>query len=48
LHKGQWEIYQKESNIPARDFWNKIITEYTKGQFKERTKNGKKIQEFEI
>jgi predicted acetyltransferase len=48
LHKGQWEIYQKESNKPAQDFWNKIITENTNGHFKERIENGKRIQEFKI
>ena len=25
LHKGQWEVYQKECNKPAQIFWNKII-----------------------
>jgi len=47
LHKGQWEVYQKESNKPAQIFWNKVISEYTKGQFKERVENGKRIQNFE-
>jgi predicted acetyltransferase len=48
MHKGQWQIYQKESNRPAQVFWRKIITDYTKGQFKERIEHGKRIQEFEI
>jgi predicted acetyltransferase len=47
LHKGQWEVYQKDSNKPAQIFWNKVISEYTKGQFKERLDNGKRIQNFE-
>jgi predicted acetyltransferase len=47
LHKGQWEVYQKESNKPAQVFWNKIIDEYTKGKFKERLENGRRIQHFE-
>jgi predicted acetyltransferase len=47
LHKGQWEVYQKESNKPAQLFWNKVIDEYTRGQFKERSENGKRIQDFE-
>ena len=46
LHRGQWEVYQKESNKPAQIFWNKIIHEYTKGQFKERFENGRRIQDF--
>jgi predicted acetyltransferase len=47
LHKGQWEVYQKDSNRPAQIFWNKVISEYTKGQFKERLENGKRILNFE-
>jgi len=46
LHKGRWEVYQKESNKPAQEFWTRIIDEYTKGQFKERLENGKRIQDF--
>ena len=45
-HRGEWQIYQKESNKPAQAFWNKIITEYTNGLFKERMEDGKRIQEF--
>jgi predicted acetyltransferase len=47
LHKGQWEVYQKISNNPAQVFWNSVISEYTKGQFKERLEDGKRIQNFE-
>lgn len=47
LHKGQWEVYQKESNKPAQVFWNKVISAYTKGQFTECLENGKRIQNFE-
>ena len=47
LHKGQWEVYQKESNKPAQLFWNNIISKYTKGQFNERLEDGKRIQNFE-
>jgi len=47
LHKGHWEVYQINSNIPAQIFWNKVISEYTKGQFEERLEDGKKIQNFE-
>ena len=48
IHKGRWQIYQKESNKAAQFFWRKIIADYTKGQFKERIEPGKTIQEFEI
>ena len=47
LHKGQWEVYQRDNNKPAQIFWNKVISEYTKGHFKERLENGKRIQNFE-
>jgi len=47
LHKGQWEVFQKESNKPAQIFWKKVIEEYTKGQYKERSEDGKRIQNFE-
>lgn len=46
LHKGQWEVDQLESNKPAQVFWNKVINEYTQGEFKERFENSKKIQDF--
>jgi len=31
----------------AQIFWNKVISEYTNGHFKERLENGKQIQNFE-
>ncbi len=45
-HTGKWEVFQKESNKPAQLFWNKIINDYTKGNFKERLEDGKLIQGF--
>jgi predicted acetyltransferase len=47
LHRGQWEVYQMEANKSAHAFWSKTILEYTTGQFKERTENGRTIQCFE-
>jgi predicted acetyltransferase len=47
LYNGHWEVYQKENNQPAQIFWNKIINDYTKGRFRERWKDGKRIQDFE-
>ena len=47
LHKGQWEVYQKESNKPAQVFWTKVIDEYTKGQFKEHLEKERRVQTFE-
>ena len=40
LHKGNWEVFQRESNTPAQLFWNKVIDEYTKGNFTERFEDG--------
>jgi len=47
LHNGQWEVYQKDSNKPAQLFWKNVIKEYTKGRFKQHSKDGKQIQNFE-
>jgi predicted acetyltransferase len=47
LHRGPWEVYQMDSNTPAQLFWNRVIAEYTKGQFTERSENGRRIQNFE-
>ena len=47
LHKGLWEVFQKESNKPAQIFWKKVIEEYTKGHYRERSEDGKRIQNFE-
>jgi predicted acetyltransferase len=46
LHRGRWEVYQMEANRSAQVFWRKVILEYTKGQFKEKTENGRIIQSF--
>lgn len=46
LHKGDWEVFQKERNVPAQLFWRTIIDEYTNGDFTERLEDGKKIQRF--
>ena len=47
LHKGQWEVHQRDNNKAAQIFWNKVISEYTEGHFTERSENGKRIQNFE-
>ena len=46
LHRGNWEIFQKETNHPAQQFWIKVINEFTLGKFTDRHENGKRIQEF--
>ena len=35
-YKGKWEIRQEIANLDAQHFWRKIITEFTKGNFKEK------------
>ena len=45
-HKGKWEVFQKDNNKPAQLFWNKVINEYTEGNFSERFEDGKVIQGF--
>jgi len=46
LHKGQWEVHQRENNKPAQEFWNKVINEYTNGEFSDHVENGRRIQNF--
>ena len=46
LHRGNWRIHQRETNVGAQVFWRKIINEYTHGQFSERLENGRRIQNF--
>lgn len=47
LHKGRWEVFQMEANVPAQTFWKNVIAEYTDGKFTEHTENGRRIQRFE-
>ncbi|MEJ7588193.1 MAG: GNAT family N-acetyltransferase [Ferruginibacter sp.] len=46
LHKGGWEVFQKESNKPAQIFWYKVIDEFTNAKFTERFEDGRRIQSF--
>ena len=46
-HKGQWEVFQVNSNKPAQLFWTNVIDEYTHGRFTDRFENGRRIQNFE-
>ena len=36
IHKGNWQVHQRENNIAAHQFWKNVIAEYTKGDFSER------------
>lgn len=33
LHQGVWVVYQLERNLPARQFWQRVISAYTGGQY---------------
>ncbi|MFD0869477.1 Predicted acetyltransferase [Chlamydia abortus] len=46
MHRGRWEVTQLERNIPAQQFWNRVITEYTSGRFSSRMESEKYIQAF--
>lgn len=46
LHKGEWEVFQKENNVPAQLFWRNVIDQYTAGNFTEHHREGKIIQRF--
>lgn len=35
-HRGRWVVYELEKNLPARAFWQKVIAEYTGGNFENR------------
>lgn len=47
MYKGSWEVYQMAGNTAAQLFWNKVINEFTKGNFKQHFAKGKLIQSFE-
>jgi predicted acetyltransferase len=46
MHKGQWEVYQIDNNVPAQHFWKNAIEEFTGGKFTERIEAGRKTQVF--
>ena len=33
---GRWEVREMAQNLPAQDFWRRIIGEYTNGKYEER------------
>ncbi|KKI93500.1 acetyltransferase [Bacillus sp. SA1-12] len=35
LFPGNWEVAEIEENVPAQTFWRKVISEYTKDNYKE-------------
>lgn len=35
-HRGHWVVFELETNVPARVFWQRVLDEYTHGQFENR------------
>lgn len=35
LFPGSWEVRELRSNVSAQSFWRKVVSEYTKGKYKE-------------
>ena len=33
LHRGTWQLKRHPKNVPSVHFWNKVIDEYTKGNY---------------
>lgn len=42
--KGKWEVREIRNNPKAREFWVKVISDYTQGNFKEIEMNDEKWQ----
>lgn len=40
--EGKWEVREIEENPKAREFWLKVISDYTQGNFKETEMNNEK------
>lgn len=43
---GDWEIVEYERNPGSVAFWHKVIADYTKGRYSERSRNGEIHQRF--
>jgi len=33
LYRGRWVLYQLEKNLPARAFWQTVLSAYTRGKY---------------
>ena len=46
MHEGKWLVSQFDYNLPAITFWRRVVSEYTKGNYKEyRRKDDKGPQQ---
>ena len=43
---GRWEISEYTRNPAAVQFWRKVVTAYTRGEYRERSSNGEVRQYF--
>lgn len=46
LYQGDWQVRQRENNIPAQQFWRNVINDYTNGDFTERIEDKRTVQDF--
>ncbi|MHB1955425.1 MAG: GNAT family N-acetyltransferase [Sulfobacillus sp.] len=48
MYNADWKVAELKTNVPAREFWRKVISEFTNGQFSElyREDTGKWFQSF--
>jgi predicted acetyltransferase len=43
---GRWEIVEYQRNPAAVDFWRRVVSQYTRGDYQERVNNGEVRQTF--
>ena len=43
---GQWEIVEYQRNPGAVNFWRRVVSAYTRGNYQERVVNGEVHQTF--
>lgn len=46
MFPGAWEVRELRSNVPAQNFWRKVIGGYTNGKYKEIDLNNEKWNGF--
>ena len=48
MYSADWKVAQMKTNMPAIEFWRKVISEFTQGQFTEHYREdlGKLFQSF--
>src|SRR4051794_26425212 len=45
MFPGKWRVSQMEDNQPSKEFWRKVISEYTKRDYLETTYISRPVQE---